>query len=504
VDKKHNDREAIMSMTGFGVFWRRLWRLQRPSLFVLIFWSPLFAAMSPAQELAPLAPSGTVAKNRSGALAGNQTATEPASGLLEKSGSDVSQVPVQLRPFILTLPRNHLLGDWGGLLPKTEDTGITPTLTYVSDIAGNPTGGKSHGISYDDNIGLALEFDLKKLAGLDGGSFLISLSQRDGDSLSRKDVGNVFSVQQLYGGETFHLVDVAYQQKLFDDKLELSIGRIAAGDDFLVSAYDYLFMQNGFDGNPVAIFDNSPGMNSYPNATWGTRLKVMPTKRTYLMVGVYNGDSSIRANDNHGADLSMRGPVFGIAEAGYKYNGLPGDSQFLGNYKAFGTITIPLPTTRPLGTPNPPVSRRTIGAATGCSTKFWFHSRTQPATGGLEYLDRFWCHPINRLAKFPTSLRRVLLLAESLPRVLPTSPVSERFSANLAAIFAMPSSVSNCWIQRLAFRAARACWKGPTVSACARAHYSSSLIFNMSSGLVGRDSLAMRSSSAANSASISE
>jgi porin len=323
-----------MSMTGFGVFWRRLWRLQRPSLFVLIFWSPLFAAMSPAQELAPLAPSGTVAKNRSGALAGNQTATEPASGLLEKSGSDVSQVPVQLRPFILTLPRNHLLGDWGGLLPKTEDTGITPTLTYVSDIAGNPTGGKSHGISYDDNIGLALEFDLKKLAGLDGGSFLISLSQRDGDSLSRKDVGNVFSVQQLYGGETFHLVDVAYQQKLFDDKLELSIGRIAAGDDFLVSAYDYLFMQNGFDGNPVAIFDNSPGMNSYPNATWGTRLKVMPTKRTYLMVGVYNGDSSIRANDNHGADLSMRGPVFGIAEAGYKYNGLPGDSQFLGNYKA--------------------------------------------------------------------------------------------------------------------------------------------------------------------------
>jgi porin len=273
------------------------------------------------------------AKNKSGVQAGNQTDTKPASALFEKPDSEISEVPVQLRPFILTLPRNHLLGDWGGLLPKMEDTGITPTLTYVSDIAGNPTGGKRQGISYDDNIGLGLEFDLNKLAGLEGASFLISVSQRDGDSLSTKDVGNAFSVQQVYGGETFHLVDVAYQQKLFDDKLELSLGRIAAGDDFLVSAYDYLFMQNGFDGNPVAIFFNSPGMSSYPNATWGTRIKVMPTKRTYLMAGVYNGDAAIRANDHHGADMSLNGPVFAIAEAGYKYNGLPGDSQFLGNYK---------------------------------------------------------------------------------------------------------------------------------------------------------------------------
>jgi porin len=127
---------------------------------------------------------------------------------------------------------------------------------------------------------------------------------------------------------------MAYQQKLFADRVEISLGRIAAGDDFLVSAYDYLFMQNGFDGNPVAIFYNSPDMNSYPNATWGTRIKFRPTQRTYLMAGVYNGDSTIRADDNHGTDFSMNGPVFVIAEAGYKLNGLPGDSQFLGNYKA--------------------------------------------------------------------------------------------------------------------------------------------------------------------------
>jgi porin len=93
-------------------------------------------------------------------------------------------------------------------------------------------------------------------------------------------------------------------------------------------------MQNGFDGNPVGIFFNSPGMTAYPNATWGARLKVRPTERTYVMGGIYNGDPSIRDIDHNGADMSMDGPVFAIGEFGYQRNGLPGDSRLLGNYKA--------------------------------------------------------------------------------------------------------------------------------------------------------------------------
>jgi porin len=286
-----------------------------------------------AQELSPTTPTVATAPRTGERIGDSPNTNEPAS-LLEVPSGDSSQVPVHLRPFLITLPPEHLLGDWGGLLSKLEDTGITPTLTYVSDIAGNPTGGKSQGVTYADNIGFGLHFDLNKLAGLNGGSFQLTMSQRDGSSLSQNRVGNVFTIQQVYGGETFHLIDLAYQQKLFDDRFEFSLGRIAAGDDFLVSPYDYLFMQNGFDGNPVGIFFNSPGMTAYPNATWGVRLKVRPTKRTYVMAGIYNGDPSIRDNDHHGADMSMNGPVFAIGEIGYRRNGLPGDPQLLGNYKA--------------------------------------------------------------------------------------------------------------------------------------------------------------------------
>jgi porin len=237
-------------------------------------------------------------------------------------------------PFQLILPREHLLGDWYGTRTWLEDRGIVPTLTFVTDSLGNPSGGKDQGFTTANNLGLDLNFDLEKLCGFEGASFLLSMSYRFGGSLSANYIHNVFTVQQVFGGETFHLINITYQQKLFDDRVELRLGRIATGDDFLVSPYDYVFVQNGFDGNPVGIFFNSPGMTAYPNDTWGALVKVRPTARTYIMGGVYNGDPSIRDNSKHGVDFSMDGPLFAIAEIAYQPNSLPGDRGLLGNYKA--------------------------------------------------------------------------------------------------------------------------------------------------------------------------
>ena len=231
-------------------------------------------------------------------------------------------------------PPEHLLGDWRGLLPWLDDRGITPTVNFWTDALGNPVGGIQHGFTTANNLNLDLLFDLEKLRGPKGGSFEISASERFGVSLSQQNIGNVFTVQQVYGNETFMLVDVAYQQELLGERLEVRLGRIAAGDDFLVSSYSCAFVQNGFCGNPVGIFFNSPGMTAYPNATWGIRVKVKPTEQTYVMGGVYNGDPSIRPNEYHGANWSMQGPVFAIGEAAYQANGLPGDKGMVGNYKA--------------------------------------------------------------------------------------------------------------------------------------------------------------------------
>jgi len=237
-------------------------------------------------------------------------------------------------PVQLVLPRGHLLGDWLGARTWLEDHGVYPSVTFVTDALGNPTGGMQQGFRGASNLGLDLIVDLGKLYGPAGGSFEISFSERFGSSLSREDIGNVFTVQQVFGGQTYRLVNVAYKQELFADRVELRVGRVPAGDDFLVSPFNYVFVQNGFDGNPVGIFFNAPGMTAYPNATWGGLVKVRPTERMYVMGGAYNGDVSIHANKHHGADWSMDGPLFAIGEVGYQINGLPGDQGLLGNYKA--------------------------------------------------------------------------------------------------------------------------------------------------------------------------
>jgi porin len=247
---------------------------------------------------------------------------------------DVYQDPTA-RIFELLLPSEHLLGDWNGLRPQLEEAGIVPRLILVTDAAGNLSGGRSQGATQASSTEFSLLFDLDRISGLKGGSIFMSFSQRWGHRLSSTYIGNIFSEQQIYGFETFRVIDVSYQQKLFNGRLELRLGRFAQTDDFLVSPYNFGMMQNAFCGNPFGILLDAPGMQAY-TGTWGALAKVKPTSRTYVMTGVYNGDPEMRNINHHGLDLSMRGPVFAIGEVGYQVNGLPGDSQRLGNYKFGG------------------------------------------------------------------------------------------------------------------------------------------------------------------------
>ena len=71
-----------------------------------------------------------------------------------QENGDSSETPVNLRPFQLILPRDHLFSDWYGVRSRLEEQGFIPTLAFVTDIAGNPTGGKDQSITHADNLGL--------------------------------------------------------------------------------------------------------------------------------------------------------------------------------------------------------------------------------------------------------------------------------------------------------------------------------------------------------------
>jgi porin len=249
----------------------------------------------------------------------------PAEGLLDRGEAP----PTGSRP-------TGLLGDWLGLRTALARLGVAPTITWTTDVLGNPVGGQRQALREFDDLSVQVDVDLDRLLGAPGTSFNVGLSQRSGTNLSGRDIGNVFNVAQACCGATFRLVDAFLEQPLFGGFLNLRGGRLVAGDEFLSSPLYSLFVQSGINGNPAGILLDAPGMTSHPTATWGLRARLEPDPRLYAMLGVFNGDPTLGQNDKHGADWSMRGPVFAIIEIGYRLNQDGGNSGRPGNYKIGG------------------------------------------------------------------------------------------------------------------------------------------------------------------------
>ena len=199
-----------------------------------------------------------------------------------------------------------LSGDWWGIRNYLDDSGVEISASYTNNIAGNPVGGKSAGFTYTDNVSFGLELNFEELIGWKGLSVTVSGLNRAGSSLSQDNIGNQFTVQQVYGGQTAMFYALLFEQKLLDDKVSIKAGRFSAGDDFASSPIYWLYMNNGIDGNPQALPVNTC-FSAYPWAVWAARLRVDPTPECNAMVGAYQVSNRVFGHpEYHGLDWSIR------------------------------------------------------------------------------------------------------------------------------------------------------------------------------------------------------
>jgi porin len=216
--------------------------------------------------------------------------------------------------------QHYVTDGWFGLRETLYHYGIEITGGYTTEPAGNPVGGLEHGFTYLHNFGFGVLFDLQKIAGISDTTFLITVSQRSGRGLTQDSIGNAVSVQQIFGGgQTYRLVQMRIDQKLFDDRLELSYGRLTTTADFLTSPFYCQFVNNGICGQPPAPFFNMPnGITAYPAAYWAGFARVQTTKNTYAKFGLYDGDVA-SGDDEHGANFGFGdNGVLVFTELGYQ------------------------------------------------------------------------------------------------------------------------------------------------------------------------------------------
>ena len=183
-------------------------------------------------------------------------------------------------------PNQGVTGDWGGLRTSLYQKGVDFQLGFVTEAAYNVTGGDSNLLRNADQFAFGVTLDTEKLAGLKGGKFQITITDRNGQNLSADaNLGTLMQVQEIYGrGNTFRWTQFWYQQLLFDNMLDVKLGRMGVGEDFMSFScyFQNLSFCGSLPGNIVSTWYN------WPVSQWATRLKVNVTPEWYGQIGFYN------------------------------------------------------------------------------------------------------------------------------------------------------------------------------------------------------------------------
>jgi porin len=227
--------------------------------------------------------------------------------------------------------------------------GVTPFFNYWGIVQGNPVGGLSQNAAYAHEMLFGATFDLEKLIAWRGATFKLSGAANSGRNLSTT-IGNVFNTAQSYVTPTGMFYEMFLAQKLWNDKVEVRLGRMVAADLFCDLPAFGMQVSGGIDGNPTSLFLNS-NFTSSPNATWGAAIKVTPTPDLYGAYGIYQATNRLGKVAYHGLDFSIRPddgllmfletgwtPVFDARPADGKspaHPGLPGIFKLGGYFSTF-------------------------------------------------------------------------------------------------------------------------------------------------------------------------
>jgi porin len=181
--------------------------------------------------------------------------------------------------------------------------GISLTLNYTGEAAGNPSGGIRQGSDYAGQIYLGTDFDMSKIAGLTGTTIHVAITQRHGRNLAADDIGNNTSVQEVYGTQNLHLAVLTIEQKLLDGRLDITAGRTVANIAFLNNPLYCDFQSNSACGNPTFIFKDS-NFTYFPASSWGGDARFLFTPTTYIHSGIYEVNPVDKTFLAHGFDFS--------------------------------------------------------------------------------------------------------------------------------------------------------------------------------------------------------
>lgn len=214
-------------------------------------------------------------------------------------------------PWLLTTPR--ISGEWSGVRPLIEDRGVSVSGSYSAEVWGNTVGGIGTGAVYTGLLDFGVDVDLERAFGWQGASLSTTWLWLSGSDLSEKYVGNFLTVSNLAGFNSLRMLELWFEQELWDGLISIRAGQLDADAEFMLSDYAALFL-NGTFGWPAVAYMNLPeGGPGYPMGTLGARLAVHPTESVSILAAAFQGNVFAQDVNRHGFRYRLS------AETGYTF-----------------------------------------------------------------------------------------------------------------------------------------------------------------------------------------
>ncbi|WPO66231.1 carbohydrate porin [Acinetobacter haemolyticus] len=207
--------------------------------------------------------------------------------------------------------RQYLLGDWNGKRNNLSDQGIDFNLSFTNETATNIDGG----FNDDSTVRNANQWtfgttlDLEKLSGWQNTQAKISISKRDGRSLSMDRIadprtGQFSNVQEISGrGPVWRLSQASIQKGFEQQGITVKLGRMNMGEDFNSAPCE--FQNLTLCGSQVGKTVSELWYN-WPITVWAANIKYDVNSASTLAIGVYESNPE-NTKRSKGFNLSTDG-----------------------------------------------------------------------------------------------------------------------------------------------------------------------------------------------------
>ena len=223
----------------------------------------------------------------------------------------VSLLSIQLHAAQHSLDKNshYLFGDWQGMRTELLTQGIKLDANLIVDSAYLADGGYNSGNDpkYASQFLIGSTLDLEKLANWEGMTLKVTITARQGQSLSSEDISDpsapqLANVQANYGrgNSKSRLTEFSLEKNFKQQGLSIKLGRLGIGTDFNVMSCE--FQNNSFCAAQMGKWQSGIWYNS-PISQWGGRLKYQFHPDLAVQIGVYEYNPQ-NALERHGWNLS--------------------------------------------------------------------------------------------------------------------------------------------------------------------------------------------------------